>query len=319
VDLAWNASTDNVGVVGYQIFRDNAQIATSSSASYSDTGVQPNSTHTYYVVAFDAGGNFSDPSNTAAATTPSDTTPPSAPTNLTATAVSDTRVNLAWTASTDDVGIAGYQIFRDSVQIGTTVSTSYADTTTQANVSYSYFIVAVDAAGNASNPSNTATVTTPPPSTTLTFTPTDDTYVQSDLATSNFGSATKISADNSPIKHMLLKFVVAGVGTRSIASAKLRLYCVDPSSFGGDFHRVADTTWSQSTVTWNTAPSADASSLGTIGKVVAGSWYEVDVTSLVTGDGAVGLRVTSTSSDGADYSSKEGTAGLAPQLVITVR
>jgi len=233
--------------------------------------------------------------------------------------VSDTRVNLAWSASTDNIGVAGYQIFRDNVQIGTTTSISYADTTTQANTTYGYYIVAVDAAGNVSGASNTATATTPAPSTVLTFTPTDDTYVQADQAASNFGSATKILADNSPIRHMLLKFVVAGVGTRSIASVKLRLYCLDPSGFGGDFRRVADTTWSESTVNWNTAPAADASSLGTIGKVVAGSWYEVDVTPLVASDGTVGLRVSSSSTDGADYSSKEGAAGFAPQLVVTVR
>jgi len=153
----------------------------------------------------------------------------------------------------------------------------------------------------------------------LTFTPSADTYVQADKATSNFGSAPTILTDNSPIRHMLLKFAVAGIGTRSIASVKLRLYCVDPSSFGGDFHRVADTSWSQSSVTWDTAPAADSTSLGSIGKVVANTWYELDVTPLVGGDGTVGLRVSSSSSDGADYSSKEGATGLAPQLVVTVR
>jgi chitodextrinase len=318
VNLTWNASSDNVGVTGYQIYRDNAQIGTSSSTSYSDTGVQPNSTHSYFVVAFDGAGNLSIASNSATVTTPSDSTPPTAPTNLTATAMSDTRVNLAWTASTDNIGVTGYQIFRDGTQIGTATSTSYADTTTQASTTYSYHIVAVDGAGNVSDASNTATATTPAPSSVLTVTPTADTYVQSDKATSNFGSATTISTDNSPIKHMLLKFAVSGVGTRSIASVKLRLYCVDPSSFGGDFRRVADTSWSESGVTWDTAPAADSTSLGSIGKVVAGTWYELDVTPLVSGDGTVSLRVSSSSTDGADYASKEGAAEFAPQLVVTV-
>ena len=172
--------------------------------------------------------------------------------------MSDTRVNLAWSASTDNIGVTGYRIFRDGTQIGTATSTSYADTTTQASTTYSYHIVAVDAAGNISDASNTATATTPAPSSVLTFTPTADTYVQSDKATSNFGSATTISTDNSPIKHMLLKFAVSGVGSRSISSVKLRLYCIDPSSFGGNFRRVADTSWSEFGVTWNTAPAADS-------------------------------------------------------------
>ena len=319
VNLTWSASSDNVGVIGYQIYRDNAQIGTSSSTSYSDTGVQPNSTHSYFVVAFDGAGNLSTTSNATTVTTPADSAPPSAPANLTATAVSDTRVNLAWTASSDNIGVTGYRIFRGGGQIGTATGTTYADMTTQANTTYSYYIVAVDAAGNVSDASNTATATTPATSTVLTFTPTDDTYVEADLPTNTFGSSSQIIADNSPIKNLLLRFTVSGIGTHSIVSAKLRLYCVDPSGYGGDFHRMADTTWKEATVTWNSAPAADANSLGILGAVASGNWYEIDVTPLVTGDGAFSLKATSTSSDGAHYSSKEGAAGLAPQLVVTVR
>jgi hypothetical protein len=138
-----------------------------------------------------------------------------------------------------------------------------------------------------------------------------------DLPTSNFGSDSLLGVDNSPVKNLLLKFTVTGVGSRTVVSAKLRLYCLDPATFGGEFHRVADTTWTEGSVTWNTAPAADSIILGTLGSVVSGTWYEVDVTSLVTGDGIFSLRANSNSTNGADYSSKEGTAGFAPQLVIT--
>jgi hypothetical protein len=94
---------------------------------------------------------------------------------------------------------------------------------------------------------------------------------------------------------------------------------VDGSPFGGEFHRVSDTTWNENTVNWNTTPVADSTIIGTLGKVVAGSWYEVDVTSLISGDGVYSLKINSTSSDGAYYSSKEGDAGFAPQLVIKVQ
>jgi hypothetical protein len=100
-----------------------------------------------------------------------------------------------------------------------------------------------------------------------------------------------------------------------VISAKLRLYCVDGSSIGGDFYRVADTTWKEGTVTWNNAPAADTTSIGKLGSAAAGNWYELNVTSLVTGDGIFSLKGISTSSDGAYYSSKEGTN--PPQLVIT--
>jgi hypothetical protein len=103
-----------------------------------------------------------------------------------------------------------------------------------------------------------------------------------------------------------------------VLSARLRLYAVDPSGSGGDFHRLADTNWAEGAVTWNNAPAADAAVLASLGTVAAGFWYEVDVTALVSGDGAVSLRTTSGSSNGADYSSKEGAAGFAPQLLVTV-
>jgi hypothetical protein len=138
--------------------------------------------------------------------------------------------------------------------------------------------------------------------------------VQSDLPASNFGSSTQFVVDNSPIRNVLLKFNVTGIGTRTITSARLRIYCADPSPLGGAFYSVSDTTWSEGTVTWNTAPTADANSLAALGVVAAGNWYEVDVTSLITGDGTFSVKMNSTSTDGAYYSSKEGVN--APQLVI---
>jgi hypothetical protein len=163
----------------------------------------------------------------------------------------------------------------------------------------------------------TATIATTTPNTVLRFAPDADTYIQADLPTNSFGSSTQIVVDNSPIRNMLLKFTVLGISTRSVLSAKLRLYCVDGSPFGGEFHRVADTSWSEGTVNWSNAPIADSGTIASLGRVVASTWYEIDVTSLVTGDGTFSLKAVSTSTDGAYYSSKEGAVGFAPQLVIT--
>jgi hypothetical protein len=169
-----------------------------------------------------------------------------------------------------------------------------------------------------STPTPTLSATPSSGPTTLTFTSIADTYVQSDVPTTNFGSATQMVTDNSPVRNMLLKFTVSGLAGRSIASAKLRLYCVDPSPFGGEFHRVTDTSWGESTVNWNTAPAASSNILGSLGKVSASTWYEVDVTSIITGDGTYSVKIISSNGDGAYYSSKEGTAGFAPQLVLIV-
>jgi chitodextrinase len=92
---------------------------------------------------------------------PTDTQAPTAPANLTGTAVSSNQINLSWNASTDNVGVVGYNIYRFGVQIGTSTSTSYSDTGLVASTPYSYTVRARDAAGNLSADSNTVSLTTP--------------------------------------------------------------------------------------------------------------------------------------------------------------
>jgi subtilisin family serine protease len=165
VNLSWTAGTDNVGVTGYWIVRNGTTIASSTINSYSDTNVSPSTTYNYQVIAYDAAGNNSGPSNTATVTTPAapDTQPPTAPTNLTATAISSSQINLAWTASTDNIGVTGYEVYRNSTKVATVITTSFGDTGLAASTTYSYFVKARDAAGNVSTSSNTASATTQPP------------------------------------------------------------------------------------------------------------------------------------------------------------
>ena len=89
-----------------------------------------------------------------------DTTPPSTPTTFSATAVSRSQINLSWTASTDNVGVAGYKVFRNGSQIATTFTNSYSDVGLNSNTSYSYAVSAYDAAGNNSTQSTGARATT---------------------------------------------------------------------------------------------------------------------------------------------------------------
>jgi chitodextrinase len=263
-----------------------------------------------------SGSTFTDSGTMACHGSTGDSTPPTTPTNLTATAVSWSQVNLAWGASTDNVGIANYTIYRNGAQVGTTTSTSFSDSTTLGGTSYSYTVKATDTSGNQSAASNTATVTTPPGG-PLVFSPSDDAYVAADQPGSNFGSATTLQADNSPVKHYLMKFTVSGVGSKSVTNATLRLYCVDTSSgSGGSFASVSTNSWSESTVTWANAPAFGSPSVS-LGPVSSGTWYSVNVTNLVHGDGTVSIGVTSTSGDGADYTSSEGSVNFRPQLVVT--
>ncbi len=91
---------------------------------------------------------------------PPDTQVPSVPTNLSGTAVSSSQINLAWTASTDNVGVAGYGIYRDNVQVATSTAATYQDTGLAANTTHSYAVDAFDAAGNRSARSTAVNVTT---------------------------------------------------------------------------------------------------------------------------------------------------------------
>src|SRR2546422_277042 len=94
-----------------------------------------------------------------------DITPPSVPTNLSTSAVSSSQINLSWTASTDNVGVAGYTIYRGGSQIATTSLTSYSDTGLSPSTAYVYQVAAFDAAGNVSALSAAASAATlsPPP------------------------------------------------------------------------------------------------------------------------------------------------------------
>lgn len=166
IDLAWASSTDNIGVAGYQVFRNGIPVATTTSTSYSDTGLVPNTAYSYAIAAFDAAGNVSAQSAPATASTLADTTPPSVPANLAATGVSTSQVNLSWAASTDNVAVTAYLVFRDGVQVATTTSLSYADTGLAASTTYAYTVAARDGAGNTSAQSAPVNGTTMSPDTT---------------------------------------------------------------------------------------------------------------------------------------------------------
>jgi chitodextrinase len=123
-----------------------------ASGSYNATATQDSNAWVMHMVAFRA-----DPG------TP-DTTPPSAPKGLTATAVSSTQVNLSWTASTDNVGVTGYRVSRNGTQVGTPSGTTFQDTGLTPSTTYNYTVSAVDGAGNVSPPaSGSATTQSPPP------------------------------------------------------------------------------------------------------------------------------------------------------------
>jgi chitodextrinase len=160
INLSWNASTDS-RVTGYIVRRNGTQVGTPLAASYADTGLAAGTTYTYTVASHDAAGNVSAASASASAkTTSTDTIPPSAPAGLTATPGGASSINLSWSASTDNVGVTGYIVFRNGTQVATPGTTRYSDIGLTASTTYSYAVAARDAAGNVSPNSTSASATT---------------------------------------------------------------------------------------------------------------------------------------------------------------
>ena len=225
---------------------------------------------------------------------------PSAPTaSFTATPTSGTAplaVNFTDTSSGSPTSWA-WNFGDGATSSSRSPSHTYSNTGT-----YSATLTATNALGSTSA-SQTITV-----STTAVITPSDDTQIDASGATEP-GSAPSFSADGKPVSDGLLKFHVNVGGP--ITGATLRVYCVDPSSSGGTFYAAAETTppWSEGTVTWATAPAAGAS-YGSLGAVKTGLWYEIDLSNLVTANGTYTLRIENTSTNGADYATKEGAAGF---------
>jgi chitinase len=174
VALAWTGSTDNVGVTGYNVYRDGVKIITTNAGivAYTDSGLSQGTTHSYQVSAVDAAGNESVKSASIQATT-LDTTAPTVPANVSAVALAYNQVKVSWGASTDTggSGLAGYKIYRSgsTSSIGSVLSgtLTFTDSTAQGSTAYTYQVTAYDGAGNESAKSTGATVTTPaPPDTT---------------------------------------------------------------------------------------------------------------------------------------------------------
>ncbi|MGV3695874.1 reprolysin-like metallopeptidase [Flavobacterium sp.] len=160
-NLSWSGATDNVAVTGYDIYKDGIFLASTASTNYSATGLTSSTSYAFYVQAKDAAGNSSVASNTVNVTTLTpDTTAPSAPT-LSASGTTSSSTNLSWSGATDNVAVTGYDVYRNGALLGsTTTATTYAVTGLTAATTYTFNVIAKDAAGNASANSNTVSVTT---------------------------------------------------------------------------------------------------------------------------------------------------------------
>ncbi|GAB3557767.1 glycoside hydrolase family 9 protein [Spirosoma fluminis] len=162
--LNWTASSDNIGVTGYEVLQGNSVINSNvTGTSLEVTGLTCNSSYNYTVRAKDAAGNVSPNSNTvyimSAACT--DNQAPSVPANLASSNVTATGFTLSWAAATDNVGVTGYEVYQNGTLLNSNVTgTSLNVRGLTCNTAYTYTVLAKDAAGHKSAQSSTLSVTT---------------------------------------------------------------------------------------------------------------------------------------------------------------
>lgn len=166
VSLSWEPSTDNVGVTGYLIYRDQEEIGQvdSDTLTYINECLTADTEYTYKVRAVDQAGNKSEASNAVMARTSVDKelTVPMPPTALRAAKVMEDKVVLMWDAPSDPLKISTYQIYRNGLPVGEVKGETftYTDTGLTENTRYYYTVKAKNTIGNLSKDSNSIEVLT---------------------------------------------------------------------------------------------------------------------------------------------------------------
>ncbi len=166
VTLVWSPNTE-LDLAGYKIYTgpssenyDNVHDV-GNETSYTIQNLTEGQTYFIALTAYNTLNNESGYSESVVYTVPIlDLTAPSTPTSLQATTISTSQINLSWNASSDNIGVTGYRIYRDSTQIATTSNTTYQDTGLSPSTTYSYTVSAYDAAGNVSGQSSASSDTT---------------------------------------------------------------------------------------------------------------------------------------------------------------
>src|SRR5262245_32031055 len=156
------------------------------------------------------------------------------------------------------------------------------------------------------------------PTQTLTFGAIADSYVDANVASTNFNSAPELKTDASPVRYIYLRFAVTGVNSRSVQHARVRMQVTGQSDIGGTIHKISNNTWNETTLNFNNKPAIDGPGLHTLGAVTVGAIVEFNVDTAITGDGVYSFAIDNTSPSAAAYTSNAATSGQKPQLVVTV-
>ena len=266
--------------------------------------------------------------------TAGDTTSPSMPGGLNAT-VSGSSVSLAWTASTDNVAVTGYDVHRSDTSgftpssetlVGSATGTTFTHAGVGAGTWY-YRVVAKDGAGNRSTPSAqaSAVVTSTTTPTTVSRTPTADTYANEGAASTVYGATSSLASRGSLGYVSYLRFVVpAAPSGKTLTGAVLRIRTSSETFAGsasGHSVQFASDSWSETTLTWSNRPARSGSSLGTIAAGAPNTFYDtvLNASALQSLVGAQGtLAITGVDSDNLWFWSRtHATTTYRPLLILT--
>ena len=289
-----------------------APVPTSADQVYHFVKVTVNGTNVTVTPINSLGQSFDVRSYTFS--TGAETTAPTVPGNLNATAISGTQVNLTWSASSDNTGVRGYGIYRNGTLIATVDkdTLSYSDANLTPSTNYTYRVDAFDGSANHSAQSASRSATTQSTA-AYSFPALADSYIAADFPTTNYGLSGTLKADASPEYRSYLRFNVNDI-SGNVTNATLRLFTTSSSSTGIQVQRVANQNWEESSITYTSAPAVGPV-IGSSGNFASGNWVSVNVTSLVTGNGVYDLAITTTNPNVMNFNSRDA-SGNRPELIV---
>ncbi len=241
---------------------------------------------------------------------------PSTVTGVSATILSDERVDLTWSPANDDTGVAGYAVTRNGLTIATVPAYEheYSDTNVSPAITYTYSITAFDLVGQRSVDSDKTKVLIPGNANFLSFTPDADAYVSSAKPDSKYGNAPFLRINSSPEMNGYLHFTVSDLADRSIAGVRLLLFANNSNKNGFTLHLAEAGKWDEKKMTYPQAPGL-SSVIASSGPIEEGTWVTFDLSEFVTGEGSYSFAITTLSTRSISLASHE--SGInAPQLIV---
>ncbi len=175
-------------------------------------------------------------------------------------------------------------------------------------------VILVDALAAVGSPGQGAEASRNQQADPVVFVSTADSFVLKDQPSANNGSFNEMQVDMVPHAEAYLRFDVNGL-VDPVESATLRLWARDDTDMAPTVWMSRNTTWSESELTWNTRPALEAVVSVGVDPIKAESWWEVDVSGLVRGNGTYTIALVANSGDGVEFNSREA-GGDQPQLLI---